>query len=89
MESVLKRPWTDEVEDYTEYKRIRDVERDVQKTKEEKKPIPKVAVDGVLEVFEDETAQTSFQDEFTDRIFESPKGLSAPALAELPSNTQL
>lgn len=34
MEEVLKRPWTDEIEDYAEYKRIRQIHRDRQQLKE-------------------------------------------------------
>lgn len=35
-ETVLARPWTDEVEDYKEYKRLRDLEHAKSKTRQDK-----------------------------------------------------
>ncbi|KAI5367416.1 putative PUA-like superfamily, SRA-YDG superfamily protein [Septoria linicola] len=48
-ETVLARPWTEEVEDYREYKRLRDLKRS--KSKENKKPDtvnPVPVIDGML-----------------------------------------
>ncbi|EME85509.1 uncharacterized protein MYCFIDRAFT_210249 [Pseudocercospora fijiensis CIRAD86] len=47
MEIVLKRPWSDEVEDYTEYKRIRNLQREKQKAA--LKPVLTLATDGINE----------------------------------------
>lgn len=66
MDTVLSRPFTDEVEDYTEYKRLRHVHREKQKLS----PGPglQFSADGSIDVFQDETAQTPFQEMFTDRM---------------------
>lgn len=66
MEAVLSRPYTDEVEDYTEYKRLRHVHRE--KQKETSKPGLQLSADGSLDVYQAETAQSPFQDLFTDRL---------------------
>ncbi|KAF7189105.1 hypothetical protein HII31_09527 [Pseudocercospora fuligena] len=47
MELVLKRPWSDEIEDYTEYKRIRNLQRGKQKAAS--KPVLTLATDGINE----------------------------------------
>lgn len=71
MDLVLSRPHTDEVEDYIEYKRLRQVHRE--KQKEGSKPGLQYSADGVLDVFQDETAQTPFQEAFTDRLPDESK----------------
>jgi hypothetical protein len=52
MDSVLCRPWSDEVEDYTEYKRLRRQYRD--KQNESRKPTLKFSGDGTLDIADDE-----------------------------------
>ncbi|KXT15574.1 hypothetical protein AC579_9969 [Pseudocercospora musae] len=47
MELVLKRPWSDEIEDYTEYKRIRDLQRE--RSRATSKPTLTRATDGINE----------------------------------------
>lgn len=47
MELVLKRPWSDETEDYSEYKRIRNLQRE--RSKVAPKPILTLATDGINE----------------------------------------
>lgn len=65
MDTVLSRPYTDEVEDYIEYKRLRHVHREKQKA--DSKPPLQFSADGTLDVYQDETAQSPYQDLFTDR----------------------
>lgn len=60
-ETVLARPWVDELEDYTEYKRLRDVEHAKQKEKEDRQPkspdsVP--AIDGMADANISENIQT-------------------------------
>jgi hypothetical protein len=52
MDSVLCRPWSDEVEDYTEYKRLRRMYREKQNGT--RRPLLKLPGDGTLEPCEDE-----------------------------------
>ncbi|KAF2162122.1 hypothetical protein M409DRAFT_27502 [Zasmidium cellare ATCC 36951] len=66
MDTVLSRPFTDEVEDYTEYKRLRHVHRE--KQKESSAPGLQFSADGSLDIYQDETAQSPFQEAFTDQM---------------------
>ncbi|KXT04541.1 hypothetical protein AC578_8663 [Pseudocercospora eumusae] len=47
MELVLKRPWSDEIEDYTEYKRVRNLQRE--RSKATPTPVLTLATDGINE----------------------------------------
>lgn len=83
METVLRRPWSDEIEDYAEFKRIRQVQR--KKQKEAMKPASKLATDGTAGsdtsagswsesdepsvcASEEDAEQRSFQEGVADRI---------------------
>ncbi|KAK4542675.1 hypothetical protein LTR36_006247 [Oleoguttula mirabilis] len=70
MDEVLRRPWTEEIEDYKEATRLRHLARD--KLNKAKKNEMLLAVarpgDGAVDVFEDETAETPFQSSFTDKV---------------------
>ena len=73
MDLVLRRPFSDEVEDYREYKRLRSIMRSNQEEaakakKEATTPALTVSTDGTVEVYEDETAEAPFQSRFTDMI---------------------
>lgn len=63
MKQVLRRPYVEEVEDYREYKRLRQVHRD--RSGGENKPTIAITGDGV---FEDATAESPFQRQFTDKL---------------------
>lgn len=68
MDLVLCRPWSDEAEDYKEYKRIRQLVRDrnseAVKARLDKVPTFAVSSDGAAEVFKDQTAQPLFNRSF-------------------------
>ncbi|KAK3069756.1 hypothetical protein LTR53_011651 [Teratosphaeriaceae sp. CCFEE 6253] len=49
MDEVLRRPWTEEVEDYREYKRLRQLAR--QKAGESAGPTVAVSTDGIMDVY--------------------------------------
>lgn len=62
MDSVLRRPWVEEIEDYKEYKRLRQVARDQQASgarlkKDEIQPLL-TSGDATMEIFEDKTADS-------------------------------
>ena len=74
MTEVLARPWTEEIEDYKEYKRLRQTARDKQAEaakakKEVVKPTVTVSADGSAEIFEDDA---------TDSILEHSSDESEP-----------
>lgn len=76
MTQVQRRPFAEEVEDYKEYKRLRDVHR---KKQSSEKP-PKIAISGDA-IYEDATAESPFQSQFTDKISEASARPERPALA--------
>lgn len=57
MDMVLKRPWSDEVEDYSEYKRIRKLQRDGHKDSME--PRLRVSADGAGDELGDDSPDES------------------------------
>lgn len=75
MDGALTRPWICEVEDYQEYKRLRQLAREKQSEtakakRNENLPALTVSSDGTMEVFEDDTAETPFQHKFSDTMLE-------------------
>lgn len=73
MDLIMRRPYADEIEDYKEYKRLRQVYRDKAASGAKAKkyattPILKVSMDGTVSIREGEAAGTPFQHHFTDKL---------------------
>ncbi|KAI6793298.1 hypothetical protein KC356_g6615 [Hortaea werneckii] len=83
MTEVQRRPFAEEVEDYKEYKRLRDLHR---KKQISERP-PKIAISGDA-VYEDATAESPFQSRFTDKISEASARPERPALAAMGGGWQ-
>ncbi|KAI7313518.1 hypothetical protein KC315_g11630 [Hortaea werneckii] len=83
MAQVQRRPFAEEVEDYKEYKRLRDVHR---KKQISERP-PKIAISGDA-IYEDATAESPFQSQFTDKISEASARPERPALAAMGGGWQ-
>lgn len=71
MEIVLRRPFSDEIEDYREYKRLRQVVRSTQEEalkvkKQVTFPTLKVSSDGTTEDTENEESEAESHDSLTD-----------------------
>ena len=65
MDFVLCRPYSDEIEDYREYKRLRQLAR-VKYEKGSTSPILNISPDGTLDEIEDDKTETELHDSLTD-----------------------
>ncbi|KAI7532972.1 hypothetical protein KC331_g13306 [Hortaea werneckii] len=83
MNQVQRRPFAEEVEDYKEYKRLRDLHRKRQSSENK----PKIATSGDA-IYEDVTAESPFQSQFTDKISEASATPQRPALATMGGGWQ-